>query len=90
MTRVKSDIRSQLSRSRLAVCFRISEEGRPINKFKSEVAIELWYSVKVRRLGSTNHYKVHKKESYERQSTTSNIPNESQPRRRFYKLHSVS
>ena len=55
MARVKSDFRSQLSRSRLAACFRISEEGRPITEFKPDAAIELWYSDKVRRLGSTKH-----------------------------------
>ena len=69
MARVKSDFRSQLSRSRLAVCFRISEEGRPITKFKPDAAIELWYSDKVRRLGSTNHIKYTK-----RKATKDSIP----------------
>ena len=55
MARVKSDFRSQLSRGRLAACFRISEEGRPINEFKPDAAIDLWYSEKVRRLGSSKH-----------------------------------
>ena len=50
MARVKSDFRSQLSRSRLSACFRISEEGKSIDEYNPDAAIELWYTEKVRRL----------------------------------------
>ena len=55
MARVKSDFRSQLSRKRLSACFRISEEGKTVSEFNPGAAIYLWYSDKVRRLGSTKH-----------------------------------
>ena len=61
MARVKTDFRSQLSRSRLSACFRISEEGVDIKDFIPDPAIEMWHQDKVRRLGSSSHkYKKRK------------------------------
>ena len=55
MSRVKSDFRSHLSRSRLDACLRISDEGTCIADFDPNPAIELWFKEKTRRLGSKQH-----------------------------------
>ena len=55
MARVKTNFRSQLSRSHLSACFRISEEGLDIKDFIPDPAIDIWYQDKVRRLGSSSH-----------------------------------
>ena len=69
MARVKSDFRSQLSHSHLSACFRISEEGRPITEFNPDAAIELWYSDKVWRLGSTKHKYTKRKTTKDNEMT---------------------
>ena len=66
---VKSDFRSQLRRSRLSACFRISEEGKPITEFNPDAAIELWYSDNVRRLGSSKHKYTKRKTTKDNETT---------------------
>ena len=71
MARVKTDFRSQLSRSRLSACFRISEEGVDIKDFIPDLAIDMWYHDKVRRLGSSSRkYKKRKAASTSDNTTT--------------------
>ena len=48
MARVKTDFRSQLRRSRLSACFRISEEGVDIKDFIPDRAIDVWYQDKLK------------------------------------------
>ena len=57
IARVESDFKSQLSRDHLSVCFLISEGGRQV----TDAAIELWYSDKFWRNGSTKHKYTKKK-----------------------------
>ena len=55
MNRVKSDWRSCLSRERLDVLLRISEDGPSLEEFNPDLSIDRWYTEKVRRLNSGPH-----------------------------------
>ena len=55
MNRVKTDWRSSLSRDRLNVLLRISEDGPSLEEFNPDASIDCWYTDKVRRLNTGSH-----------------------------------
>ena len=62
MNRIKSDWRNQLSRDRLEVLLRISEEGPSVADFNPNPSVDEWYNDKVRRLTAGPHnYPSHQK-----------------------------
>ena len=57
MNRVKTDFRNKLSRERLEMCLRISEEGEKIEDFDPNESIKVWYNQKVRRISVAKPHK---------------------------------
>ena len=55
MDRVKSDWRSSLSRGRLDVLLRISEDGPSLEEFNPDASSDCWYTDKVRQLNAGPH-----------------------------------
>ena len=52
MNRVKTDWRSSLSRDRLDVLLRVSEDGPSLEEFNPDASIDCWYAHKVRDLNT--------------------------------------
>ena len=67
MNRVKTDWRNNLKRDRLDSCLRISEEGKSLEEFNPDEAIDAWYEKKVRRISAARPHRYPKK----RKSTAS-------------------
>ena len=55
MNRVKTDIRNRLSRRRLDVCLRVSEEGPDVAGFDPDPVIDKWFVDKTCRLNADPH-----------------------------------
>ena len=62
MNRVKTDWRLSLSRDRLDVLLRISEDGSSLEEFHPDANIDCWYTDKVRRLNTGPHNYPSKRE----------------------------
>lgn len=55
MNRVKTDWRNRLNRYTLDDLLRISEDGPTLDDFNPDVAIDKWFTDKVRRLKTGRH-----------------------------------
>ena len=55
MNRVKTDWRSSLSRDRLDVLLRVSEDGPSLEEFNPDASIDCWFTDKVRCLNTGPH-----------------------------------
>ena len=55
MKRVKTDWRNRLGRERLEASLRISQESLAVEEYCPDIAIDLWFNAKVRRLNCSTH-----------------------------------